>query len=46
MVKFNKKGESSGENTYKYLIALLLTIIVATALYFIIRRIGNAFIPK
>jgi len=42
---FYKKGEEQAY-PYSFLIKLLMIIAVAVALYFIIGRIGNAFLPK
>ncbi|MBI2557965.1 hypothetical protein HYW20_01475 [Candidatus Woesearchaeota archaeon] len=43
--KIYKRGEE-GAPGFSYLIKILFIILVATALYFMIRRIGNAFLPK
>ena len=44
---YNKKGEE-GDSVYSasFLIKVLLIILVAATLYFMIRGIANAFIPK
>jgi len=44
---YNKKGEE-GDSTYSvsFLIKVLLIVFVAAALYFMIRGIANAFVPK
>ncbi len=43
--RFNKKGQE-GIFVPKYLLNILLIILIAIALYFMIRGIGNAFLPK
>ena len=43
IIAFNKKKKGQ---VYKYVILILLAISVAFALYYIIRGIGNAFMPK
>lgn len=46
-VFYNKKGEE-GDSIFSasFLIKALLIILVAMALYFMIRSVANAFIPK
>ena len=43
--RLNKKGQEAS-HSYKYLLAILLVIAVAISLYFILRSIGNAVMPK
>lgn len=43
IIIFNKKKKCQ---VYKTAILILLAILVAIALYYIIRGIGNAFMPK
>lgn len=43
--RFNKKGQGA-ILSYRWLIKILLIIIVAGILYFMLRRIGNAFLPR
>jgi len=41
-----KKGEEDSTTSASFLIKILLTIIVGVGLYFTIRGIANAFLPK
>lgn len=43
--RFNKKA-IEGALSYRYLLTILLVIAIAIALYFILRSIGNAVLPK
>ena len=45
VMAFNKKGQESAFS-YEYLMWILLILAVATALYLILRSIGNALLPK
>ena len=42
---FNKKGQESAFQ-YEHLMWILLVLAIATALYLILRSIGNALLPK
>jgi len=42
--KFYKKAEDA--SIFKFLLKILIILIIAGILYLMIRRIGNAFIPK
>ena len=46
MFKFNKKGEEEATKPVSLLLRFLLMAAVATALYFMLRGIANAFLPK
>ena len=43
--RFNKKGQEASQS-YKYLMTLLLVAAIAATLYFTLRAIGNAALPK
>ncbi|MEK6869574.1 MAG: hypothetical protein AABX74_05050 [Nanoarchaeota archaeon] len=43
--RLNKKGQDAS-SSYKYLLTILLVLAIAIALYFILRSIGNAVLPK
>ncbi|MBL7055547.1 hypothetical protein ISS07_01400 [Candidatus Woesearchaeota archaeon] len=43
--RLGKKSEQ-GASSYKMLIKILLVMVIAGILYFMIRRIGNAFVPQ
>ena len=43
--RFNKRGQAD-ILPFEYIITILLIIIIAAALYFSMRLIGNAFLPK
>lgn len=43
--RFSKKAQGD-ILSFEYIIKILLVIIVAGALYFLMRAIGNAFLPK
>lgn len=42
----NKRGQKEGSPVYVMIIGIILALLVAYALYHIIRGIGNAALPK
>ena len=43
--RLSKKAQEASES-YSYLVKILLIIAIAIALYYTLRSIGNAFLPK